>query len=1005
MNKKFSTLVAACLFVSGFANAETWDAPKGAEVATTVATGNYYHIGASDGTDYFFLTIKKNSDGAFQLITKKLETGALLAASTDSALWEPVAIKSQVPFPAAYTFKNKYTGKTLAVKYNTNDKENTANINAGKFDAVLVDPSTDGAVTEFTWGYSGSDSALVAYDAQNNPFVLEITGAEASVRFVKGTTGNMVDKGARPFNPAEIYMTADMLNEELNGSFKLNVSGTYTDKSEKPLIDEFVAFDCGSSPASNYPGVYMQAKGEKRNRTVKDADGNYLKNNNVFLAIDTVFAPGTANRDSINPKGLMFALDTISSDLVDIQATAWTVDSVAAGRMPANYRFFVYKNIGKVGSDSLIIKVDSLPTIGASGNSFSNPGTAAANAPKNAAYLANYSIGTGNTPLFTALDSAVIFEANKQNFQLPYIYLGAGIKANLAEGIYSIKDKGGRYYQAGLVYAKDGVYPNPDAKYDSLGTAACKDVPATQWRISGANGVYSMINRENGVRFKEYMGGIKTLYATDNENEYIYGDKTYVIAPIENVDEDDATLGYKYFTSTDLNNLAVRLRFTAFGGVENLYVVKGAAKDTLLHVNQIADVEDAVEFKLEAATDDVKYNASEGLSRQAYKLKVNDYKDDENTYLVYDEKNKAFALSTIEKRGDATANAADSIPVAVIFRQTCEGSYQILPVDTAMKVVGSQSLADGYKADSLWNKGTQLNVIGSNNLLVGSSVDDQPTGYFVLDIPEAPKYATVDMGHYRIQSVNNTSLAVTVNKSGDAVLRGAGESMLKSDPTFAAENFVLFVDSACTHNADEPMYYISTTQSTIGELTAEEKEEGVRYYMMNDLKDDGTMSEALVFAKAKQPFETADTLVVAPYAKEDTMVIANDDNRAAFAFQTTPTTGEYKIQNVATGKYVKQVNTVISLADGYANGNNFTLETQDTPTSNEDVAVSEVTVIATEGGVQIAGAAGKKVVISNILGQVVANTVLTSDNAVIAAPQGVVVVAVEGEEAVKAIVK
>ena len=42
---------------------------------------------------------------------------------------------------------------------------------------------------------------------------------------------------------------------------------------------------------------------------------------------------------------------------------------------------------------------------------------------------------------------------------------------------------------------------------------------------------------------------------------------------------------------------------------------------------------------------------------------------------------------------------------------------------------------------------------------------------------------------------------------------------------------------------------------------------------------------------------------------------------------------------------------------------------------------------------------------NNILGQVVANTVITSDNATIAAPAGVVVVAVEGEEAVKAIIK
>ncbi len=74
-------------------------------------------------------------------------------------------------------------------------------------------------------------------------------------------------------------------------------------------------------------------------------------------------------------------------------------------------------------------------------------------------------------------------------------------------------------------------------------------------------------------------------------------------------------------------------------------------------------------------------------------------------------------------------------------------------------------------------------------------------------------------------------------------------------------------------------------------------------------------------------------------------------------------------------------------------------------TANEDVEVSSVTVIAGNGQVTVAGAAGKKVVITNILGQTVANTVVTSDNATIAAPAGVVVVAVEGEDAVKAIVK
>ena len=62
-------------------------------------------------------------------------------------------------------------------------------------------------------------------------------------------------------------------------------------------------------------------------------------------------------------------------------------------------------------------------------------------------------------------------------------------------------------------------------------------------------------------------------------------------------------------------------------------------------------------------------------------------------------------------------------------------------------------------------------------------------------------------------------------------------------------------------------------------------------------------------------------------------------------------------------------------------------------------------VLAGNGNVTIAGATGKKVVVSNILGQVVANTILSSDNETISVPQGVVVVAIEGEAAVKAIIK
>ena len=74
-------------------------------------------------------------------------------------------------------------------------------------------------------------------------------------------------------------------------------------------------------------------------------------------------------------------------------------------------------------------------------------------------------------------------------------------------------------------------------------------------------------------------------------------------------------------------------------------------------------------------------------------------------------------------------------------------------------------------------------------------------------------------------------------------------------------------------------------------------------------------------------------------------------------------------------------------------------------TANEAISASDVTVAATAGAVIVKGAAGKSVVITNILGQTLATAVIASDNATIAVPAGVAVVAVEGEEAVKVVVK
>ena len=77
------------------------------------------------------------------------------------------------------------------------------------------------------------------------------------------------------------------------------------------------------------------------------------------------------------------------------------------------------------------------------------------------------------------------------------------------------------------------------------------------------------------------------------------------------------------------------------------------------------------------------------------------------------------------------------------------------------------------------------------------------------------------------------------------------------------------------------------------------------------------------------------------------------------------------------------------------------------PTSNESIdnsASSSVVVIGNAGSVTIQGAQGEMAYVRNLLGMPLAETVITSDDATIAVPAGIVLVTV-GEETVKVVVK
>ena len=100
--------------------------------------------------------------------------------------------------------------------------------------------------------------------------------------------------------------------------------------------------------------------------------------------------------------------------------------------------------------------------------------------------------------------------------------------------------------------------------------------------------------------------------------------------------------------------------------------------------------------------------------------------------------------------------------------------------------------------------------------------------------------------------------------------------------------------------------------------------------------------------------------------------------------------------------YLRFVNGCLVVDKNYQKGDIFNMTeryTAQAPTANEEISAENaaVSVVATDGAVIIKGAEGKNVVIATILGKVVANETVNSDNETIAVPAGIAVVSVDGE--------
>ena len=533
--------------------------------------------------------------------------------------------------------------------------------------------------------------------------------------------------------------------------------------------------------------------------------------------------------------------------------------------------------------------------------------------------------------------------------------------------------------------------------------------PVAQWVIISmqGSGAVTFKNLETNETFNA------NLYKTDKAGIYQAVKTSVGDIPAENIKlvAVSANDGFLALSDAQLKQKA-QLVFNGESSVavEKVYMnyntdgskfepVSDAAKSYAWSLEKAEAVKNNVEY-IYLKDDEVAKKKADMLTIQAY-------------YLVDDKKGLNHEGSDY-KLVDHNDKKADNLS-RLVFKKNVDGTYSVICLDEALD---ADEAADNYievvKADAKMLK-VDVNTPSFAEVPVGSEKADYAkvvVDFFQMgaSLDAVPRHATLDS--------EEGSISLKENKNG--ILEGI----------IGAEGLTFWLDTADS-KAELPSFYISTGIAE-GDSVAPVRnflyfaQDSLRYWNEAQAKftyDENYGLEGTYRAEADQNTDVkaifrpatlagVDTInttvngknvVVAAEAKED-VCLGGINN---FKFYITKLDAGYSVRPVdQPTKYLYALNGKLGFTSDTSKALPVTVG-EGNPTSNESIdnsASSSVVVIGNAGSVTIQGAQGEMAYVRNLLGMPLAETVVTSDNATIAVPAGIVLVTV-GDETVKVVVK
>ena len=998
MNKRISTLLAAGLLMVGALFGSANAAPTAKAAKGDLQNGAKFYLGSTNGYIKVDQTHKVNGTA----VSTFAATGD--AAIENAALFE-IADYAYNAIGDFSTFTLKADGKPFYVT--------KANGNALSADV------TDVATVTNIFTVEGKGLNFTKLSVLNLAGQFEVNSAVAT-KYDVNAAGTAATAWV-----AKTDLTVDDLNANLSGQgFKFAFPNAVSDPDVNPFADQMIAVGASTVDAALTTSVISTAATSGMYFVKADAAGKKLLATGftkaqveaaTFIVLNPEKNFGITGLDAATGEGYDFTTvkgNKLANNNVKKDGKVASVNGV----------FAVSEDDPQNAEGEYTITLASAKVEG-------NDNTAASNL-----FVGAYSLTTGGIKTYiTTVGSG---NADKLSLAMTTSNTWAAaadvLKADDA-AIYNLSFLGTK--PANTADAAKSLYgkyliPTYGAAFGAA-VAAPEDVdvnaPLAQWVVSAVSGRnFEFKNRETNVTFTVSM------YKTDKAGEYAIStaalstgtavtgivagsvDLTdisnwkYQIVKLTPITESE---GFLALTDAQLSQ-QTELVFNGTGSVtvEKLYMAYtgSAAPAYFVPINNPAYSVQWMFEKAESVKNKMKYAYLDGTDVKQKDSVVNIA----TSYLLYNLKNDNSKQYFGGVASDYKAANDKDNAQRLFFKKNADGTYAMMRFTKAQISLTTDALSYSavVKADAKkWS--------------VNTSSASFEAGTATLDELDAPYSAvTVDFNALsesleavaRHATFNSEEGAVAVKQNKNGILEGIiGEGMTfwldtadidkdfhsfyisKGNGEEEARDFLYFATDSMLHwDANKADYVYNVNYALEGSYVAADGRDG-------DLK---AIFRPATLAGLDTISTTVngETVLVAEEEEED-VCLGGVDNFKFYIMKASESS--YVIRPIsAPNYYLYNLNGKLGFTNQVEKALVVTLGEGDA-TANEDVEVATVKVVSGEGNVTITGAAGKKVVISNILGQVVANTVVSSDNATIAAPQGIVVVAVEGEEAVKAIVK